>query len=134
VIVDVELLIYSLLSGRFPQARVTDAPDADAVNNLPLIVYAAADGNRIANAPLGAGEAWVIALSVVHSDRVAAKDLALEVSAYMAELYRTGAGIPGVGYFSYLDETSLFARATQTSVTADDAHQYNAVYTALVRN
>lgn len=134
MIVDVELLIYSLLSGRFPQARVTDSPDTGAVNNLPLIVYAAANGNRIANAPMGAGESWVIALSVVDSDRVAAKDLALEVSAFMAELYRTGAGVDGVGYFSYLDETSLFARAPQTSVTADDATQYNAAYMALVRN
>ncbi len=134
MIVDFELLVYQLLSDRFPQARVTDAPDMYAVNNLPLVVYAATSGERIVNGPRGAGETWVLALSVVHDDRVAAKDLALEVSAAMDEFYQSGAGVEGVGYISYLDETSLFARAPQNSVTADDAHQYNAVFTVVVRS
>lgn len=128
---DAELLIYSLLSGRFPQAYVTDAPDIDAINRLPMIVYQATTGSRVSNADKGNGETWIVALSIVSGSRVEAKDLSLEVSDSVGDWF--GASVAGAGYVAYVDETSLFTRAPQEAIEGDDLTQYNAVFTLIIR-
>lgn len=129
---DIEKFLYQTLSAAVT-ARVAPSANAGSADNLPLVVYSAAAGGRVANGDRGLGEAWTASISVLANEFSEARDLGVTISDALHDAWESGAAIPGAGVLAYLDETSMFTPASQTTLTAQDVHQRNAVFSVVLR-
>lgn len=130
---DIEKLLYTILSAAVPGALVAPSADTETVGKLPAVLYAATSGGRVPNGARGLGESWTVAVSVLAGSMGAAKTTGRAVSDALHSAWESGAAVPGSGSVSYLDETSLFRRAPQTETNAQNVHQANAVFALVIR-
>ncbi len=132
--VDTEYLLRKLMLLAFPDVKVTTEPDIDAAENLPMIVIRTAGGRRVSNGPAGIAHRWSMPVTIVHSSRVGAADLALQVYKAVHKFSQIGEVIPAAGWVSHLDDVSMFSRAPRgTATAADHTYQYDGVFTVIVR-
>lgn len=133
-VVDVGFLLRTLLVARFPTvAWVVGGPDVDAVDRLPMGVLTPQTGARVGNGAPALGQTWRVPITVLAGTRVQAADLGMDVYDAMHDFHATGASVPDVGWVSFVDDVSMFSPAPQTTVTADNVHQQDAVFTVIVR-
>lgn len=132
--VDVAKLLWTLLDGRFPDVTwVVGGPDVDAADKLPMGVLTPQTGTRVANGAATLGQTWQVPITLLDTSQTGLIARTIAVHDAMHDFHESGASVPGVGWVSYVDDVSMFSPAPQTTISADNIRQYDAVYTVIVR-
>lgn len=138
---DIDLLMVVLIQGAFHESgeylerpiEVASEEDVDTVDRVPLVIVSTGNGTMVTNGGPGLAWTWTVTLDILHDDREEGANIADHAYEIMHTLHDTGAGLPGEGYITNVEDISMPSHVATTLTTAGGLSQFNGTWTVTVQ-
>jgi hypothetical protein len=136
-LVDVDLLVKSLLTRFLPDVEAAPETDVDTIDELPMIIFAAGQGEGT-NGALRLAQLVPVTFTVLDTQRDGRSAIANgkatcdALTEVVVERFPRSR-VPDVGVISSIEDARLFTRTAATALGAKDVSQFNGTFTFIVR-